>query len=167
MVDRYVVERHAAAIITSDRAVEEWIALFDDPIFTNSALDRFAHRAHQIVMEGPSLRAARAPSVTQGARRSSKIGPDADSQVCLRSTTWLLAPSTGLVPPPGTTYCGVGDKKPCSERSRWRKQRSRWPSGWWKGFGNPLGERLREMTRRTVTRVSILRRKPILILYGS
>ena len=47
------------------RAVDEWVALFDDPILANSALDRFAHRAHQIVMDGPSLRAAHAPSASR------------------------------------------------------------------------------------------------------
>jgi hypothetical protein len=62
-------------IITSNRVVEEWVALFDDPILTNSALDRFAHRAHQIVMEGPSLRAARAPRPAKGSRRpAEKVG---------------------------------------------------------------------------------------------
>jgi len=63
-----LVERHtrAATIVTSNRAVDEWVALFDDPILANSALDRFAHRAHQIVMDGPSLRAAKAPSTAKG-----------------------------------------------------------------------------------------------------
>ena len=65
-------DRHAATIITSNRGVDEWVALFDDPILANSALDRFAHRAHQIVMEGPSLRAARAPSSAQGHARPGK-----------------------------------------------------------------------------------------------
>ncbi len=65
-----LVERHrrAATIITSNRAVDEWVALFDDPILANSALDRFAHRAHQIVMEGPSLRAAGASSPPRSKR---------------------------------------------------------------------------------------------------
>jgi DNA replication protein DnaC len=67
-------DRRAATVITSNRAVDEWVALFDDPILANSALDRFAHRAHQIVMEGPSLRAARAPSPARGPRRPSKDG---------------------------------------------------------------------------------------------
>jgi DNA replication protein DnaC len=70
-------DKHAATVITSNRAVDEWVALFDDPILANSALDRFAHRAHQIVMEGPSLlRAARAPGAAKGGRRSTKNGPD-------------------------------------------------------------------------------------------
>jgi hypothetical protein len=47
-----LVERHrrAATIVTSNRAGDEWVALFDDPILANSALDPFAHRTHQIVM---------------------------------------------------------------------------------------------------------------------
>ena len=57
-------------MITSNRAVDEWVALFDDPILANSALDRFAHRANQIVMEGPNLRAARTP--TKGGRRATQ-----------------------------------------------------------------------------------------------
>jgi DNA replication protein DnaC len=65
-------DRRAATVITSNRAVDEWVALFDDPILANSALDRFAHRAHQIVMEGPSLRAVRAPSPARGPRRPPK-----------------------------------------------------------------------------------------------
>ena len=73
-----LVERHrrAATAITSNRAVEEWVALFDDPILANSALDRFAHRAHQIVMEGPSLRAPRTLRPPKGGRRP---GDKADS----------------------------------------------------------------------------------------
>ena len=53
-----VVERHARAstIITSNRHVDEWEALFDDPILANSALDRIAHNAYQLVMEGESYR---------------------------------------------------------------------------------------------------------------
>jgi DNA replication protein DnaC len=58
--------------ITSNRAVEEWVALFDDPILANSALDRFAHRAHQIVMEGPSLRAPRTLRSPKGRRPGEK-----------------------------------------------------------------------------------------------
>jgi DNA replication protein DnaC len=65
-------DRRVATVITSNRAVEEWVALFEDPILANSALDRFAHRAHQIVMEGPSLRAARAPAPPKTGRRPSK-----------------------------------------------------------------------------------------------
>lgn len=56
--------------------MDEWVALFDDPILANSAPDRFARRARQIVMEGPSRRAARAPSGPTTARRPSKTCPE-------------------------------------------------------------------------------------------
>ena len=51
-----VIERHrrASTIFTSNRTVEEWIALFDDPILAQSALDRLAHDACQVVIEGDS-----------------------------------------------------------------------------------------------------------------
>ncbi|MBF0556553.1 MAG: ATP-binding protein, partial [Nitrospirae bacterium] len=53
-----IVERYgrASTILTSNRHVEEWVPLFDDPIVANSALDRLAHNAHQIVIEGESYR---------------------------------------------------------------------------------------------------------------
>lgn len=53
-----ILERHrrAATIVTSNRAIEEWIPLFDDPILAQSALDRLAHNAHQVVIEGDSYR---------------------------------------------------------------------------------------------------------------
>ena len=53
-----VIERHArsSTIVTSNRHVDEWIALFEDQILANSAVDRFAHNAHQFVIEGESYR---------------------------------------------------------------------------------------------------------------
>jgi DNA replication protein DnaC len=34
----------------------EWVILFDDQILANSALDRLAHNAHQMIIEGESYR---------------------------------------------------------------------------------------------------------------
>lgn len=58
-----IIERHrrSSFIFTSNRGVDEWLGLFDDSILGNSALDRLAHSAHQIVLEGPSYRAKLAP----------------------------------------------------------------------------------------------------------
>ena len=50
-----IVNRHRGSsfvIITSNRAVEEWLSLFDDPILGNSALDRLANVSYQFVIEG-------------------------------------------------------------------------------------------------------------------
>jgi len=53
-----IIERHrrSSTIFTSNRGVEEWIPLFEDPILAQSALDRLAHNAYQVVMEGESYR---------------------------------------------------------------------------------------------------------------
>jgi len=58
-----IVERHEkkSSIFTSARAPEEWQALFPDPILGNSALDRLAHSAYQVLMDGPSIRKQKAP----------------------------------------------------------------------------------------------------------
>jgi DNA replication protein DnaC len=58
-----IVERYgrASTVITSNRDVHEWMALFDDPIMANSALDRLAHNAHQLVIEGESYRRKKEP----------------------------------------------------------------------------------------------------------
>jgi DNA replication protein DnaC len=56
-----IIERHrrSSFVVTSNRSVDEWLSLFDDPILGNSALDRLAHGAHQIIIEGSSYRARR------------------------------------------------------------------------------------------------------------
>ena len=58
-----IIARHrqSSFIITSNRAVEEWLGLFDDPILGNSALDRLANAAYQIVIEGTSYREHQSP----------------------------------------------------------------------------------------------------------
>ena len=53
-----IIARHrqSSFVITSNRAVDEWLGLFDDSILGNSALDRLANASYQIVMEGASYR---------------------------------------------------------------------------------------------------------------
>jgi DNA replication protein DnaC len=60
-----IIERHrrSSFVFTSNRGVDEWLGLFDDPILGNSALDRLAHGAHQVVIDGPSYRAKLAPKL--------------------------------------------------------------------------------------------------------
>lgn len=48
-------------IITSNRAIEDWINIFPDPIMANAVLDRLAHNAHQIVIKGESYRKKNRP----------------------------------------------------------------------------------------------------------
>ena len=56
-----IIARHrrASTIFTSNRTVDEWIPLFDDPMLAQNALDRLAHNAHQVVMEDESFRNGR------------------------------------------------------------------------------------------------------------
>ena len=66
-----IIQRHrrATTIVTSNRAIDEWIPLFDDPILAQSALDRLAHNAHQVVIEGDSYRN---PSTNRRSRGNAK-----------------------------------------------------------------------------------------------
>lgn len=45
-----------STIFTGNRTIEDWHNLFSDPIIANSAMDRIAHNAHQIIMTGESYR---------------------------------------------------------------------------------------------------------------
>lgn len=58
-----IIARHrrSSLVITSNRGVEEWLGLFDDPILGNSALDRLANASYQIVIEGASYRERLSP----------------------------------------------------------------------------------------------------------
>ena len=64
-IDLYelVIARHRTVsfVITSNRAVDEWLGLFDDSILGNSALDRLANASYQIVIEGASYRERLSP----------------------------------------------------------------------------------------------------------
>jgi len=69
-----VIGRHrrSSLVITSNRAVDEWLGLFDDPILGNSALDRLANASYQIVIEGSSYRERRSPHRTVNDRDEGK-----------------------------------------------------------------------------------------------
>ena len=67
---RHAAHRRASTIVTSNRAIDEWIPLFDDPVLAQSALDRLAHNAYQVVLEGESYR--KHESQKEAAARRSK-----------------------------------------------------------------------------------------------
>ena len=58
---RFSRQRVSSFVITSNRAEEEWLGLFDDPILDNSALGRLANAGHQIVIESTSYRERLSP----------------------------------------------------------------------------------------------------------
>ncbi len=59
-IDLYDIIRQryerASTMITSNRALEEWAPLFDDPLLANAAMDRLLHHAHVIEVAGDSYR---------------------------------------------------------------------------------------------------------------
>ncbi len=54
IVDAKYLQR--SIIITSNRAISDWLNIFPDPIMASAILDRLAHNAHQIIIKGESYR---------------------------------------------------------------------------------------------------------------
>ena len=44
-------------LVTSNRALEEWPDLFENPLLASARLDRLPHRGHAVVITGASFRA--------------------------------------------------------------------------------------------------------------
>lgn len=72
-----ILERHrrASTIVTSNRTIDEWIPLFDDPILAQSAIDRLAHNAYQVVLEGESYRKRQRPGEKASENRPARTSP--------------------------------------------------------------------------------------------
>lgn len=64
-VYQLLVERsgRASTLVTSNRDTNEWLATFDDVLLGQSAVDRFAHAAYDLIVEGESYRAKLKPKV--------------------------------------------------------------------------------------------------------
>jgi DNA replication protein DnaC len=63
------VERNARAstIVTSNRDTADWLAVFDDTLLAQSAVDRFKNNAFDLVIDGESYRPRLKPTVEKEA----------------------------------------------------------------------------------------------------
>ena len=52
-----------ATIITSNRDTADWLAVFDDPLLGQGAVDRFKNNAYDLVVDGESYRSRLKPSI--------------------------------------------------------------------------------------------------------
>ena len=68
--------RNSSFVITSNRAVDGWLGLFDDPILGNSALDRLANASYQIVIESTSYRQRLSPHRRKEAQKGASTPPE-------------------------------------------------------------------------------------------
>jgi DNA replication protein DnaC len=64
------VERHqkASTVITSNREPSEWLAMMDDPLLAQSAVDRLTSTCHELVVEGESYRQRQRPQASGNGR---------------------------------------------------------------------------------------------------
>jgi DNA replication protein DnaC len=62
-----VVERHqkAATVITSNRDPSEWIALMNDTLLAQSAVDRLVSTSYELVIDGESYRRRQRPNMNR------------------------------------------------------------------------------------------------------
>jgi len=72
-----IAERYAAGsmVVTSNRAPKEWPELFGNPLLASAGLDRLAHLAESLVIEGRSYRAA-----SSAARRATEQATESEAE---------------------------------------------------------------------------------------
>jgi DNA replication protein DnaC len=76
-----VVQRHrnAATVATSNREPGEWLSMMADPLLAQSAVDRLASTAHELVIEGESYRRRQKP-LAPASQRKPSTGVSIESQ---------------------------------------------------------------------------------------
>jgi DNA replication protein DnaC len=68
-----LTERHrsGSVVVTSNRGPDEWLGAFADPLRAQSAIDRFANNAYDLVIEGESYRSRLKPTLGATRREAS------------------------------------------------------------------------------------------------
>ena len=66
--------RAGSVVVTSNRAPDEWLATFADPVRAQSTIDRFVSNAYDLVIEGESYRPRLKPSRQAGQKAAGQGG---------------------------------------------------------------------------------------------
>jgi DNA replication protein DnaC len=65
-------------VVTSNRTPDEWLSMMADPLLAQSAVDRIASTAHELIIEGESYRRRQKPSISHN--RGAPIDEDKGDQ---------------------------------------------------------------------------------------
>ena len=94
------VERHqrAATVVTSNRTPEEWLSMMADPLLAQSAVDRLASTAHELVIEGESYRHRQKPAIHPGTTPACPLTSRTETTMLTHDPRWSLPRGNTLVP---------------------------------------------------------------------
>ena len=112
------VERHqrASTVVTSNRTAEEWLSMMADPLLAQSAVDRLASTAHELIIEGESYRRRQKPSINHSHDTACPLTTRKETTMITHDPRWSLP--RGNTPVPSRWQATVPDAGRCYSATR-------------------------------------------------